>query len=364
MGHIRIGVAGLGFAGMLHARAVEQAARLDRGPGAPGLSLRAAADPDPDRRAAAARAFPEARLCDDWQALAEDPELDAVVIALPNHLHADAGSACLTAGQAVLIEKPLAPDAAGVWRLADAAARASGTASAGYVFRHSPALAWAISEVAAGAFGAVQHVALTHAEDYGAAGAPLGWRGDEAAAGYGALGDLGAHALSIGIAVCGPVASAAAIQSPPPGATATDDRTSALLGFASGAQGMLHASRTALGRKMHLAVEISAERASLVFDHERPNEIEVCVAGQAGFVRRLCGPGMPGYGCILSAAGHGLGFADLFTLQMVQWTNGIATGAPGDLDFALQVEAALQAVRASARTYAWTPVQTLQEAAA
>ncbi|MCH8488633.1 MAG: Gfo/Idh/MocA family oxidoreductase [Oceanicaulis sp.] len=364
MKRIAIGVAGLGFAGALHARAVEQAARLDRGPGAPALQLAAAADPDPARRAAAARAFPAARLHADWQALVQDRDLDAVVIALPNDLHADAGAACLAAGKAVLIEKPLAPDAAGVRRLAHAAVRARRTASAGYVFRHSPALAWAIAQAQTGAFGELHHIALTHAEDYGAAGAPLGWRGDAARAGYGALGDLGAHAISIGIALCGPVASAAAIQSPHPETGLTDDRTSALLAFTSGAQGSLHASRTALGRKMRLAVEISADRASLVFDHERPNEIDVCMAGQPGFVKRLCGPDMPGYDRIICAAGHGLGFADLFTLQMEAWTRDIAAGAPGDLGFALQVEASLQAVRASARTGAWTLVQAMHEAAA
>lgn len=364
MDHIRIAVAGLGFAGMLHARAVGQADRLDRGPGAPALQLTAAADPDPGRCAAAARAMPGLPLHADWRTLAHDRDIDAVIMALPNNLHAEAGAACLAAGKAVLIEKPLAPDAAGVHRLAKAARRAGRTASAGYVFRYSPALAWAISQAAAGAFGTLQHLVLTHAEDYATGPAALGWRGDAAAAGYGALGDLGAHALSIGIALCGPVAAAAAIQSPPPGAKTTDDRTSAVLSFASGAQGVLHASRTALGRKMRLAVEISAERASLVFDHERPNEIELCMAGRAGFVRRLCGPDMPGYGQILPAAGHGLGFADLFTLQMVQWTSDIAAGAAGNFDFALQVEAALQAVRASARTGAWTPVQTLTGVAA
>ncbi len=364
MEQIAVAVAGLGFAGMLHARAVEQAARLARTPGAPALRLAAAADPDPERQAAAAQAFPAARLHADWRALAQDRDVDAVVIALPNDLHADAGAACLAAGKAVLVEKPLAPDAAGVHRLTQAAALSGRTASAGYVFRHSPALAWAIAQARAGAFGAVHHAVLTHAEDYAAGGAPLGWRGDAERAGYGALGDLGAHALSIGIALCGPVCSAAAIQAPHPQAGATDDRTSALLVFAAGAQGVLHASRTALGRKMRLAVEISTERASLVFDHERPNEIEVCMAGQPGFVKRLCGPDMPGYGRILPAAGHGLGFADLFTLQMDAWARDIAAGAPGDLDFALQVEAALQAVRASAHTGAWTNVQTPQGAAA
>lgn len=80
MKDIRIAVAGLGVAGALHARAVAHAAGLDRGPQAPGLHLAAAAGPDPDRRAAAARAFAGAQLRGDWRALADDPAIDAVVI--------------------------------------------------------------------------------------------------------------------------------------------------------------------------------------------------------------------------------------------------------------------------------------------
>jgi len=50
-----------------------------------------------------------ARPYTDYRALLVDPEVAAVDIALPHHLHYEVGRAALEAGKHVLIEKPLAP---------------------------------------------------------------------------------------------------------------------------------------------------------------------------------------------------------------------------------------------------------------
>lgn len=50
-----------------------------------------------------------ARAYTDYRALLADPEISAVDIALPHHLHYEVGHAALEAGKHVLIEKPLAP---------------------------------------------------------------------------------------------------------------------------------------------------------------------------------------------------------------------------------------------------------------
>ena len=50
-----------------------------------------------------------ARSYSDYHALLLDPEIAAVDIALPHHLHYEVGRAALEAGKHVLIEKPLAP---------------------------------------------------------------------------------------------------------------------------------------------------------------------------------------------------------------------------------------------------------------
>ena len=48
----------------------------------------------------------------EYHQIAEDPDLDAIYIALPHNFHADAARICLEAGKPVLIEKPLTVNAA------------------------------------------------------------------------------------------------------------------------------------------------------------------------------------------------------------------------------------------------------------
>ena len=45
--------------------------------------------------------------CSDWRAALDRPDIDAVDIALPNHLHAPVAIAAAQAGKMVLCEKPL-----------------------------------------------------------------------------------------------------------------------------------------------------------------------------------------------------------------------------------------------------------------
>lgn len=63
---------------------------------------------DPARRAAAAEAFPEARLLDHF-----DPRgYDLAVVATPNRSHAEVASAAVTAGVPVVVDKPFVRSAA------------------------------------------------------------------------------------------------------------------------------------------------------------------------------------------------------------------------------------------------------------
>ena len=73
--------------------------------------VRAIASRDVEKAGQAAREFGLARSYGSYDALLDDPEIDAVYIPLPNHLHAEWVKKAADAGKHVLCEKPFALDA-------------------------------------------------------------------------------------------------------------------------------------------------------------------------------------------------------------------------------------------------------------
>lgn len=98
MDRIRLGLIGCGGMAKTHAKRFD--AHLDR------LQLAAAVDVVPERAQAVAELLPGARVATDYREILDD--VDAVLIALPHHLHHPVAKACLQAGKHVLLEKPMA----------------------------------------------------------------------------------------------------------------------------------------------------------------------------------------------------------------------------------------------------------------
>ncbi len=84
-------------------------------------SVHAIASRDATRASAVADQLGIARCYGSYGELLADPEIDAVYIPLPNHLHVPWSIEALEAGKHVLCEKPLGLDAEDAQRLADAA---------------------------------------------------------------------------------------------------------------------------------------------------------------------------------------------------------------------------------------------------
>lgn len=112
---VRVGIAGYGLAGRaFHAPLIAQA----------GLEVAAVSTSSPERRTAVGQDFPGAQVVDDLEALLGVDGLDLIVIATPSGSHAEHALAGIEAGVPVVVDKPLATDAASALEVVDAAERA------------------------------------------------------------------------------------------------------------------------------------------------------------------------------------------------------------------------------------------------
>lgn len=133
---MRIVVAGLGFMGAVHLRAIEAlpitlAAVVSRGA------------PKFDRGNFGAEPWQfdlsNVRHYRDLSEASRDPEIDAIDLCLPTHLHESAAIEALENGKHVLVEKPMALDVAACHRMIDAARRCGRVLMVAQVLRFFPA---------------------------------------------------------------------------------------------------------------------------------------------------------------------------------------------------------------------------------
>jgi D-xylose 1-dehydrogenase (NADP+, D-xylono-1,5-lactone-forming) len=166
---------------------------------AAGHTLDAIASRDEVKAAAAAEEWGIGKAFGSYDALLADPDLDAVYIPLPNHLHAEWTVRAAAAGKHVLCEKPLALSVQEVDRIAAAAAAARVHVAEAFMYRHHPQTHAVQELVAGGAIGALRFVR-------GCFSFTLDRPGDvrfDPAKGGGALWDVGCYPISFARAVAG-----------------------------------------------------------------------------------------------------------------------------------------------------------------
>lgn len=125
---------------------------------AQGAELVALATSSPDKAAPFQAFCPKLRLHDSYEALLDDPAIDAVYIPLPNHLHLEWSLKAIAAGKHVLTEKPMTMAAPEFDRLIAARDAAGLLVAEAYMIVHHPQWIKARDLIALGAIGRLEHV--------------------------------------------------------------------------------------------------------------------------------------------------------------------------------------------------------------
>jgi predicted dehydrogenase len=383
---IGVGIVGTGFMGAAHAQSFLAAPRIFETALTPRLV--AIADINKPAADAAQRRYGFVRALERWQDLVADPEIELVSITTPNALHADIALAAISAGKHVYCEKPLAATVEAAEAMAAAARQAPVKTLVGYNYLRSPAIAYARELIQSGVIGEPIYWRGVCDEDYmAAADTPFSWRCRRDMAGFGALGDLASHLVSVARLLMGPIRRVVADQqtliatrplaaagdaaekrsgpaqidrAQPERPVENEDTAHALLQFASGVMGSFVTSRAHWGRKSHLGFEVFGRTGSILFDHERMNELQLFTrdgidSATNGYRTILIGPEHPSYGRFSPARGHGLGFNDLKVIEVAHLLEGLAGRESlfPTISDALKIERILHAIVRSAETGQW-----------
>jgi predicted dehydrogenase len=322
-------VIGTGFIGTVH---VEQLRRI-------GVRVRGVLGSTPERGEAKAQALGVARAYPSLEALLDDPSVEVVHVASPNHLHVPQARQILAAGRHVVCEKPLAMTAGESAGLVELAATSGLVNAVNFNIRFYPLHQHVRELVADGGLGDVRFVTGHYFQDWLLLETDWNWRLEPDKGGsLRAVGDIGSHWLDLATfltgqpitAVLADLATFIPLRAQPRGPIetfsaerstdtvgremATEDVASILLRFGNGARGAVSVSQISAGRKNSLQWEIDGSTGSAAWDSETPDHLWLGHREQPNQVLLRNPALMAPAGQLASAlpGGHVEGFADTF----------------------------------------------------
>jgi predicted dehydrogenase len=124
----------------------------------PAVDFVAVCDLDGERARAIASTYGARSSTTDFAELLANPEITAVSVALPDHLHRDVAVACARAGKHLLVEKPLATTVADATAIVDAARERGVTLMVDFHNRVNPPIVQARDAIRRGEIGTPAYV--------------------------------------------------------------------------------------------------------------------------------------------------------------------------------------------------------------
>jgi predicted dehydrogenase len=182
---LRCAVIGTGGIGLDHLSSLQSCHRA---------TTVAVADSNPARAKEASERFKIPRSYSDYMELLDQADIDAVTIALPNHLHAPVAIEALKARKHVLLEKPMAMNAKEAGKIIEAAEKMRRTLMLAQNFRFSRHTQMARQVIQRGDLGEIYHARCFWMRR---GGIPRigSWFTQKKLAGGGVIYDLGVHVL-------------------------------------------------------------------------------------------------------------------------------------------------------------------------
>ena len=390
MKKLNVGLIGAGFMGKAHSLAYV-AMPMFFWP-APAIPVRKTIVDVSDAIAAeAAQRFGFEKSTSDWRSVVEDPEIDIIDIATPNHLHAEIANAAAAAGKHIISEKPLARNGEEAKTMYDAVKNAGIVHMVAFNYRRTPAVALAKKYIDEGAIGDILNFRGTYLQDWSAdPDGPLSWRFQKSIAGSGSLGDIGTHVVDMARFLCGEITqvntqlktwvktrplqaggvdklgASTKDSTAPRGEVDVDDEVLSLLEFQSGAIGSLEATRNAHGRNNFLTFEIHGSLGSIYFNYERRDELQVAFssdqADRKGFRTVYTGPAHPYGEGLWPIPALGIGYGETKIIETYDFVKAIMEGGEVSPNFkdGYQINLIADAMAASAQSRSWTTVQLVK----
>lgn len=390
MKKLNVGLIGAGFMGKAHSLAYV-AMPMFFWP-APAVPVRKSiVDVNDAVAAEAAQRFGFEKSSSDWRSVIEDPEIDIIDIATPNHLHAEIAIAAAAAGKHIISEKPLARSGEEAKTMYDAVKNAGIVHMVAFNYRRTPAVALAKKYIEEGTLGDILNFRGTYLQDWSAdPDGPLSWRFQKSIAGSGSLGDIGTHVVDMARYLCGEITqvntqlktwvktrplqaggvdklgASTKDSTAPRGEVDVDDEVLSLLEFQSGAIGSLEATRNAHGRNNFLTFEIHGTLGSVYFNYERRDELQVAFAAdqsdRKGFRTVYTGPAHPYGEGLWPIPALGIGYGETKIIETYDFVKAIIEGGEVSPNFkdGYQINLIADAMATSAQSRAWTPVQLVK----